>query len=363
MNRCWFMDWVEIDRKRYFYSPQFHSIIKVGIKEESAEIERQFLDDAYSPPGKYITIQYFDNKIFLFPLYGGSICIYDLIKKNIENIQLDKNTGMAYSIISSVCLDNKIIGIPGRYSQFVIIDGRNNIKSEIDFDKEKLNENKMKNERSIYFTRSNYVYNNNLFVGSLLNNYIVSISLDSYEIEYYEIESFSREKKGIYTLCGNGKELYILGNDGKLRIYEILQKKILLKKIINTAGIDLNDGVYTSSLYMNKKIIVFSINGIFIYDLTNDSTRKYSLDIKTKVDSEVNNIGFLYAWKSNEVIKAMSAINFVEYSFNENLDIIEEKEYYVDDDELCKLKLCSLAVENKEVYNKNLKFMISQLKR
>ena len=65
MNRCWFMDWVEIDRKRYFYSPQFHSIIKVGIKEERAEIERQFLDDAYSPPGKYITIQYFDNKIFL----------------------------------------------------------------------------------------------------------------------------------------------------------------------------------------------------------------------------------------------------------------------------------------------------------
>jgi len=37
MNNCWFMDWVEIDGTKFFYSPQLHSIMRMGIKEEAAD--------------------------------------------------------------------------------------------------------------------------------------------------------------------------------------------------------------------------------------------------------------------------------------------------------------------------------------
>lgn len=363
MNNCWFMDWVEIDGTKFFYSPQLHSIMRMGIKEEAAEIERQLLDAEYSLPGKYITIKRIEHKLFLLPLYGQSICIYDLKKKNIENLQLDEKAKMGYSIFSSVCVGNKIIGVPGRYSKFVIVDGMDNSKTEIEFDKEKLNENKMKKDRSVYFTRSNYVHNDILFVGSLLNNYIVSISLNSYQVEYYEIECINEQKKGIYTLCGNGKELYVLGNDSNLRIYEILQRELFLKKIINILYTPSNSDAYANSLYMNGKMIIFSNTGIIICDIYSGKVRKSTLDIKNKVDSVVNSIGFLYARKSNNIIRTMSANDFVEYSFDEDMNIIGEKQYYIDDDKLGKMYPCPLVEEQGEVYIKNLKFLISCLKR
>ena len=143
MKNCWFMDYVEIDGLRFFYSPQFHSIMKVNIKEESVEIEKQLLDAEYFLPGKYITMKRFNTKLFLFPLYGQSVCVYDIERKNIEYIQLETNTKMEYSILSSVCVKGKMIGIPGRYSRFIIIDGIDNNKREIEFDREKMNEAKI----------------------------------------------------------------------------------------------------------------------------------------------------------------------------------------------------------------------------
>lgn len=221
MRNCWFMDWVEIDGIRYFYSPQLHSIMKVSMKEEKVEIEKQLLDAEYFLPGKYITLECLCHKLYFFPLYGKSICIYDLEKKSVEYIQLETNTKIEYSIFSSACVKDKIIGIPGRYSRFIIVDSKDNTKREIEFDREKMNRNEI--DRSVYFTRGNYVYNSILFVGSLMNNYIVSVSIDTYKVKYYEVEFCDKEKKGIYTLCGSDDELYVLGNDGKLRIYDLFR--------------------------------------------------------------------------------------------------------------------------------------------
>ena len=360
MKNCWFMDYVEIDGLRFFYSPQFHSIMKVNIKEESVEIEKQLLDAEYFLPGKYITMKRFNTKLFLFPLYGQSVCVYDIERKNIEYIQLETNTKMEYSILSSVCVKGKMIGIPGRYSRFIIIDGIDNNKREIEFDREKMNEAKV--ERSVYFTRGNYVYNNVLFVGSLMKNYIVSFFIDTYKIGYYEFESYDKEKKGIYTLCGNRDELYVLGNDAKLRIYNLLQGNFMLKRVIEISCISLNSGVYASSLYLNGKFIMFSNDGIVICDISSGEAKNYSLNIKTDVDSIVNSLGFLYAYKSDNIIRTMSATDFVEYSLNENMRVIEEKRYLAVDNELCKLNPYSLVTEQKEIYTRNLDFLISCIK-
>lgn len=363
MNKCWFMDWVEIDGTKYFYSPQLHSIMRVGIKEERVEIERQLLDAEYSFPGKYITMKQFRDKLFFLPLYGQSICIYDLERKNIENIQLEEHSRMEYSIFSSVCVGNKIIGIPGKYSKFIIIDGIDNSKTEIEFNKEKLNENKMKKDGLVYFTRSNYVYNNSLFMGAVLNNYIVSISLDSYKIKYYEIEYKSEEKKGIYTLCGEGHELYVLGNDGNIRTYEILQGKLFFKKMISILYTLSNNSIYANSLYMNGEIIIFSNTGIIMCDIYSGKVREKILEISNKVDSIINSIGFLYVRKTNDVIQTMSANDFVEYFFDEDMNKVGEKQYYIEDDKLGKLFPSSLVEEHGEIYIKKLDFLINCLKR
>lgn len=354
------MDSVEVDGMRFFYSPQLHSIMRMGKKGDAVEIEKQLLDADYGLPGKFITLGYYAYKIFFFPLYGQTVYVYDLRQKSIENIQLEVNTKLGYSIFSSAIVGNKIIGIPGRYSRFIIIDGTNNVKEEIEFDTKKLNEVEV--NKSVYFTRCNYVYDNTLFVGSLMSNYIISISLDNYRVEYYELELCNEEKKGVYTLCGNGCELYVLGNDGKLRIYECLKKRMSLKRVISMSYIALKDGSYANSLYLNGKFIMFSNDGIITCDISKEKIMKKSIDKKNIVCSNISSIGFFYAYKFDNVIRAMSAMDFVEYSFDEDIKIVGEKKYCIENNELTKLELYSITVEQKEVYTRNLNYFINRLK-
>lgn len=357
MYNCWFMDWVEVDGIRFFYSPQFHSIMKVGMEEERVEVEKQLVDEKYYLPGKFITMEYFNHKLYFFPLYGQSVSIYDLSQKKVEDIQLEASVDLSYSIFSSACVKEKIVGIPGRYSRFVIIDCINSIKREIELDRDKMNNVEI--SRSVYFTRSNYVYDNVLFVGSLLNNYIVSVSLDTYKVEYYEMECCDEEKKGIYTLCGNASELYVLGNDGKLRIYEFIDSNLSLKKVINISCITLSGGAYSNSLYMNGHFIMFSKDGTVICDISNGKAKKCSFGF----DSTVKNNEFYYAYKSGNIIQAMSAMDFVEYFLDEDMNVKKKKRYFVEDDELCKLRPCSLVAEQKDIYIRTLNSLINYLKR
>lgn len=136
----------------------------------------------------------------------------------------------------------------------------------------------------------------------------------------------------------------------------------MLKKVIKISCISLNSGAYTSSFYLNGKFMMFSSDGIVICDISDGEAKKYTLDIRINVGSIVNSIGFLYAYKSDNIIRVMSAVDFAEYLLNENMGVIEEKRYFVEDNELCKLKLYSLTKEQKEIYTSNLDFLISHLK-
>jgi len=355
MGKIWFMDYVKLDNEEYFYSAQYNSILKKVMGNRKLTIIKQIFMENPNNIGNYISLEVFDNKIYLLPTSGKLIDILDVTNKTFKSLELERYTESGYTFFSSARIGRKIIGIPCKYAVFVVVDCSKDEKIEIEFDKNLLKLNEVKNDA--YFTISYHIYEHMIFVGSRHSNYIVSISADTCEINYWRINS---GKEGVYTLCGNGNMLYVMCNDVILRTYEICKDKLKEIDRVKLGNLEVKMNGWAKSIFSFGKVLIFPPEKEYIvgYDIKTGEINKYLVPQDNSENTVVSSIGYYYARREENTIRVMNARNNTEYTFDSDFKIINENSYVIDKEELNKLEFNQFSYEHPDGYLFSLKGLI-----
>ncbi len=196
MKRICMHDYVQIGNELYFFAINFNGLYKISLTEKKLEFLGIVPDESNYKKHLYKSIVEANGKLYMAPMHGEEIAVYDLEKKKINKIKLKhKVDGMPYKFGGALVHDNKIYLVPARYPCLVIID---TITQEVMYLDDLIDELKLKEPDEVFALNGYFICDNQLYIAPVLKNILIKIELDNYEVEIIEI-GYATE--GFVSMC------------------------------------------------------------------------------------------------------------------------------------------------------------------
>lgn len=197
MKRISMHDYVQIENNVYFFSLNFNGLYKMTLPERKLEFLGSAPNEGNYQKHLYGAIAEANGELYMPPMHGEEIAVYNLKDKSFEKIPLKYNMeGMPYKFCGALSVGGKIFFIPARYPYLVIIDTDSGKVIYLDDWRKKLNV--PDSYRELYVKNGYFIRNNKLYMASMIGNCLIKISLDTYETE---IVAIGYETEGFMDMC------------------------------------------------------------------------------------------------------------------------------------------------------------------
>lgn len=202
----------------YCFSWKYNLFLKFCMT--TGEIEYKRTIERYSPNAFMLfRLIGLEDKIVAIPYVANHIVIWDLQSMDFQELKLPMEYS-EYVILRKfntyVQWENKIFLFPGDIDSICQIDlATNNVKEVLNIRKYLLEKY---NFHYSFFSNGSYLKNNNVYLGCFETNRIVKYEIITNRVELITINELDG---GIRSICGNGSQIFILLNNGKLIIRNI----------------------------------------------------------------------------------------------------------------------------------------------
>lgn len=198
-------DFVVVDKNIYFFSMDFNGLYCLHMPQREVEFLGSVPGEEFRQRHLYGPIIEIDGKLYMPPLRGKGIVIYDISRKQFEKIALKYgDMEMNSKFFKVLCDDKKIFFIPCRYHYLVVLDITNNQVMYLDEWYHLLNMPEQHNE--ILVRNGAFIRNNVLYMASFFDNTLIEISTKNYKTKAIKI---GENKDGFVDMCLDETHEYI----------------------------------------------------------------------------------------------------------------------------------------------------------
>ena len=198
-------DYVVIDNDIYFFALNYNGLYKMSILDRQLEFLGAAPEEEYYRRHLYGAITECNGKLYMPPMNGEEIAIYDLNTNLFEKIKLRYSAeGVTSKFYGALTYNGKVFLIPARYSYLVVIDS---VTGNVEYVDEWIKLLDVPTDYTELYVKNGYfIRNNKLYLASMVDNSLIKISMDTYDAEIVSIEGGA---DGFMDMCEDTDGEYI----------------------------------------------------------------------------------------------------------------------------------------------------------
>lgn len=267
-NIVWCRDFFIENDEIWFISGDIACLMKHSLKDSTTILVEVLPIDNLFQESVYAHIYKYGEKVFIFPIWGSVILIYNINTKCFSKLQLDNSEGEKGYFVDIHRIENKLICMPMHYNYVVSI----NLEDEsITYLNPLLHKLKECNSNTRYISQT-CRYSPKEIIG------VTNVG----DVFVYNII-----ENNVRIIECNEKYNSIAVADRKIYLFDSLKRKIVVKNcddgcIINTYGVPSEFGNIKLYPFLNKGIVIDSVNNDLLGLLLYGSQLQYMIKSERK---------------------------------------------------------------------------------
>ena len=334
-------DAIIIQEKIWFCARNFNSLFCMDMITKKVELVGIFPNEPYNQEILYTSMKLVGEKIYFIPYHAKTIAVYDIIKKQFSNIDIEQR------YISNLSLPLLFSGVE-KYKNYLFILPLfakailklNTDTQEIEYISNWIEDIKDKvfNERDIFFKRQAIIQENKLLVPFSNVNAVLELNCDTLESNIYML---GREEQGYSGISYDGKDFWLTPRaSGDLTIWNYNSNNI---RVIKMCKEKINPYAFVGALFFENQVMVFpEMEEEYVLE-NSIKTIKIQRGLYSFIKEENNNIIYYDRVKNiltiiNKKDKNKEEIEFILDSSLINLKQMVEEKGLVEEQEEVNLK-------------------------
>lgn len=180
-------DYVVIGQYAYFFSLNYNGLYKLDISNKKLEFIGSAPEEGYYRRHLYGAITECNGKLYMPPMNGEEIAVYDVNNNTFEKIKLRYPAeGVPSKFYGAITHKEKVFLIPARYPYLIVIDS---ITGDVEYVNAWVQLMNVPSDYSELYVKNGYfIRNGKLYMASMVDNSLIKISIDTYDAEVVPIE-------------------------------------------------------------------------------------------------------------------------------------------------------------------------------